>query len=64
MTYAKVKRTKRGQSWPDGHLRYCTRCGVEGRARRRKAVVTALLVGSKFKVPVGYCDQHTPEALR
>jgi hypothetical protein len=59
-----VKRYKRGAKWPDGKPRYCTRCGAENR-RRKQATVTALMqyLGAKTKVPVGYCDEHTPEGI-
>lgn len=57
--FTHVKRYKRGATWPNGDTRTCTRCRIE-RRRARQAKVTALLRyrGTKYVVPVGYCDEH------
>ena len=63
--YTHVKRYKRGAKWDDGSARLCTRCGYERRSRKRRAAVTAFLQysGTRFKVPVGYCEEHMPSQL-
>lgn len=62
--WTRVQRYKRGAQWDDGSPRMCTRCGIE-RTRRQQAVMTALLrlEGNRFKVPVGYCNDHVPEEV-
>ena len=61
-TFVNVKQFKRGAKWPDGEPRMCVRCGYEG-GRRRRAVVVADLkyTGSKYRLPVAYCDKHIPD---
>jgi hypothetical protein len=63
-TFTHVKRYKRGAKWDNGDTRTCTRCRIE-RSRAKQAVVTALMkyAGSQYKVPVAYCEDHTPEDL-
>lgn len=63
--YVNVKRYKRGANWPLGQTRICTRCQIE-RSRGRQAVVVAELrrSGSRFKLPVAYCEHHLPEDLQ
>lgn len=57
--FTRVKRYKRGAKWEDGKTRTCTRCRRE-RSRARQATVVALMKysGSKYVVPVAYCDEH------
>ena len=65
-----VKRSKRGATWSNGEPRMCTTCSIEDkdedrRRRRRQAVVTADRVnGSRFRLPVAYCEKHVPDDLR
>ncbi len=63
--FQSAKHYKRGAVWPDGSTRTCTRCRIE-RSRARQAIVTALLAytGSRYKVPVAYCQEHIPKALK
>lgn len=67
--YQSVKRYKRGARWPDGETRTCTRCRIEKnggqRGRAKAAVVTAEVrkTGSKYVIPVAYCEAHIPEDL-
>jgi hypothetical protein len=63
--FTNVQHYKRGASWPDGSPRMCIRCGYEGLGRRARATVIATLrkAGSRFKVPVAYCPNHTPEEV-
>jgi hypothetical protein len=57
-----VKRYKRGAHWPEGEPRMCGRCAIEGRTRRRQAVLTAFLVRppARFRMPVEWCSHHLP----
>jgi len=68
--YQNVKHFKRGAKWGDGETRTCTVCRInikksEKRGRAKAAVVTAEIrkLGSRFKTPVGYCEQHIPEEI-
>lgn len=49
-----------GAFWSEDNPRFCIRCQVEDRRRRKQAVVTADLRRPeiKFTIPVGYCDEH------
>ena len=63
-----VRRFKRGAFWSDGEPRMCGRCAVNGRdrhARRRQAVVTAVLVRppARFRCPVDWCEEHLPDEV-
>jgi hypothetical protein len=57
--FTHVKRYKRGAKWESGETRTCTRCRIE-KSRARQAKVTAFLKysGTKFVVPVAYCEEH------
>ena len=63
--FINVRRYKRGAKHSDGSPWYCVRCGIT-RTRRRQATVTAQLTrrGSRFKLPVGYCDQPIPAEVQ
>lgn len=62
--FVNVKRYKRGATWADGSTRLCTRCGTERRRRIQATTVANLTrTGSRFKVPVAYCDKHLPQEL-
>ena len=65
-SYTGIKRYKKGAPWDDGSSRMCTRCGVEGRRKRKTAKVIALLAHdtTDYVLPVGYCKEHTPEGLK
>lgn len=58
--YASIRRNRGDQM--------CTRCAIrvrDGKQKRRKrAVVSALLLDGGFKVPVGYCETHVPDELK
>jgi len=59
-----VRRYKRGASWDNGEPRLCTRCGVN-KTRKKRAVVVADLKygGTKFAIPVAYCENHIPDEI-
>ena len=63
-TFANLKRYKRGASLPNGEPRMCIRCGYIG-GRRKRAVLIADLKysGSKYKLPVAYCEEHIPDTV-
>lgn len=69
MRYVNVKHYKRGAKWETGETRTCTTCRIEikrreSRGRARPAKVVANLKDGKYKIPVGYCDEHTPEEIK
>ena len=66
-SFKNVKHFKRGATWPDGSTRTCTVCRRDEdihRAKQATTVANIVHTGSKYKVPVGYCSEHTPEEIR
>jgi len=67
--YQSVKRYKRGATWGDGETRTCTVCRSEKNHGERKRAKAATVVAdsknlqSGYILPVGYCEEHTPEEL-
>lgn len=60
-----VKRYKRGAFYTDGEPQMCGRCSIEGRRRRRQAVLTAVLVRppATYRMPLAWCPVHVPEEV-
>lgn len=62
-TFVTIQRFKHGAKWPNGDSRMCDRCNVE-RSRSNRAMMTAIekTIGG-HRMPVAYCNDHTPEGL-
>lgn len=53
----------RGAEDTTGRAIMCLRCRVENRPRAKRALVTAVDVTGKGRLPVAYCGEHTPPEL-
>ena len=51
----------------NGQPAFCIQCNIlrgdDRRRRRRKAVVTAIDVTDGWRLPVAYCQEHTPDDM-
>ena len=62
--FVNVKRYKRQPHWPDGKAITCTRCRIEDRRSRQVIVIADMRYAkTKRRIPVAFCDEHTPDQL-